>query len=337
MVSAPPGMPSSLLGRRRPLLLLLTLLLLLALLPSQAFVSRTAPRPHRHNSPAAIGTLWDPPPSPSSSPRPTQNLSAALPDLLGSRTLGLDWGSKKIGVALTAGFSQRPLGTINNPAGHSLNASRHRPTIDYLLGILKAEGAVRVVVGHPLFRDGTLSPQANVTKTFARLVADRALELGIVASAEVPFVYLWDERLTSQAAKVNIKTKSFLHSCNDIDSQAACLVLEDFYQHKGYKAEVVWPDPAVAAAAAARKVAAAEAAAAASSSSSEADSSSSDGLNPAPSAAVSSPSRANMTYDEWRRAELERYGRGTSAALPRAGNTDGSDDAGIKKKKKKKK
>ncbi len=28
-----------------------------------------------------------------------------------------------------------------------------------------------------------------------------------------PFVYLWDERLTSQAARVNIKTKAFLHSC----------------------------------------------------------------------------------------------------------------------------
>jgi putative holliday junction resolvase len=333
-------MPSSLLGRRRPFLLLLLLTLLLALLPSHAFVSRSVPHPHRHKPATAIGTLWDPPPSPSSSPRPTQNLSAALPDLLGSRTLGLDWGSKKIGVALTAGFSQRPLGTINNPAGHSLNASRHRPTIDYLLGILKAEGAVRVVVGHPLFRDGTLSPQANVTKTFARLVADRALELGIVASADVPFVYLWDERLTSQAAKVNIKTKSFLHSSNDIDSQAACLVLEDFYQHKGYKAEIVWPDPAVmaaktAAAAAAAAEVAAEAAAAAPALGSEAgSSSSSDGSNAPPPL-----TRANMTYDEWRRAELARYGRGTSAALPPAGNTDGegSDDAGIKKKKKKKK
>lgn len=27
-----------------------------------------------------------------------------------------------------------------------------------------------------------------------------------------PFVFLWDERLTSQAARVNIKTKAFLHS-----------------------------------------------------------------------------------------------------------------------------
>ena len=247
----------------------------------------------------------------------------------------MDWGSKKIGVALTAGFSQRPLGTINNPAGHSLNASRHRPTIDYLLGILKAEGAVRVVVGHPLFRDGTLSPQANATKTFARLVADRALELGIVASADVPFVYLWDERLTSQAAKVNIKTKSFLHNSNDIDSQAACLVLEDFYQHKGYKAEIVWPDAAAVAEAAAATAGATPASASEANSSRNYNSSAA-----APTALAPSPPRFNMTYDEWRRAELERYGHGTSAALSVAGNTAGDasgDDAGTTKKKKKKK
>lgn len=317
--------------RPLPLLLFLVLTLLLAILPSNAFFSFSVCRPHLHKPLLAIDTIWSPPSSPLSSPRPTQNLSAALPDLLGSRTLGLDWGSKKIGVALTAGFSQRPLGTINNPAGCSLNASRHRPTIDYLLGILKAEGAVRVVVGHPLFRDGTLSPQANATKIFARLIADRALQLEIVASADVPFVYLWDERLTSQAAKVNIKTKSFLHSSNDIDSQAACLVLEDFYQQKGYKAEIVWPDAAAVAEAATAMAGATLASASEGNKNSNAA---------APTATASPPPRASMTYDEWRRVESERYGRGTSAALPGAGNTagdGGSDDAGSTKKKKKKK
>lgn len=30
-----------------------------------------------------------------------------------------------------------------------------------------------------------------------------------------------------------------------MDSQAACLILEDFYQARAYKAEIVWPDPGV--------------------------------------------------------------------------------------------
>ena len=71
--------------------------------------------------------------------------------------------------------------------------------------------------------DGTLSPQANSTKCFGRLLANRAVELGMTlpwADEEgkrgPPFVYLWDERLTSQAARVNIKTKAFLHSCKRV-------------------------------------------------------------------------------------------------------------------------
>ena len=75
-----------------------------------------------------------------------------LPDLLGSRSLGIDWGHKKIGVAVSAGFSQRPLGTIPNAGGTSSNATRHRPTLDHILALVRAEGAVRVVMGNPLFR-----------------------------------------------------------------------------------------------------------------------------------------------------------------------------------------
>lgn len=189
-----------------------------------------------------------PPPPPSSTPGST-SVSAALPDLLGSRSLGLDWGHKKIGVGLSAGFSQRPLGTIPNAGGISGNATKSRPTFDHILALMRAEGAVRIVMGNPLFRcvvecilrtiasiarrcpdtplpitkrnsDGTLSPQANSTKTFARQLVNRAVELGMAqpwsdeaAGAAPPFLYLWDERLTSQAARVNIKTKAFLHSC----------------------------------------------------------------------------------------------------------------------------
>lgn len=81
------------------------------------------------------------------------------------------------------------------------------------------------MLSHPsIYRDGTLSPQANSTKTFARLLANRAVELGMAepwrdddegqgTTRAAPFVFLWDERLTSQAARVNIKTKAFLHRC----------------------------------------------------------------------------------------------------------------------------
>ena len=53
------------------------------------------------------------------------------------------------------------------------------------------------------------------------MLANRAVEVGMAEPwrdgdgdrpPRTPFVFLWDERLTSQAARVNIKTKAFLHS-----------------------------------------------------------------------------------------------------------------------------
>ncbi len=88
----------------------------------------------------------------SSSSLQGQNLTATIPDLLGSRSLGLDWGHKKIGVGLSAGFSQRPLGTIPNAGGINGDATKNRPTLDHILTLVRAEGAVRVVMGNPLFR-----------------------------------------------------------------------------------------------------------------------------------------------------------------------------------------
>lgn len=43
---------------------------------------------------------------------------------------------------------------------------------------------------------------------FARMLANRAVEVGLVRDPTAPFVYLWDERLTSQAARLNIKIKA---------------------------------------------------------------------------------------------------------------------------------
>lgn len=82
----------------------------------------------------------------------TSSSYSYIPDLLGSRSLGLDWGHKKVGMAVSAGFSQRPLGTIPNVGGLSTNATINRPTIDEILRLLRSEDAVRIVIGNPLFR-----------------------------------------------------------------------------------------------------------------------------------------------------------------------------------------
>lgn len=71
---------------------------------------------------------------------------------MGSKSVGLDWGHKKIGMALSAGFSERPVGTIPNTGGLSSNVTLHRATLDRILTIAKVEGAARLVLGNPLYR-----------------------------------------------------------------------------------------------------------------------------------------------------------------------------------------
>lgn len=99
-----------------------------------------------------IAAAAPPPTATAASPNTNTNFSGTIPDLLGLRSLGLDWGHKKIGVGVSAGFSQRPLGTIPNVGGTSGNATLHRPTLDHILALVRAEAAVQVVLGNPLYR-----------------------------------------------------------------------------------------------------------------------------------------------------------------------------------------
>ena len=94
---------------------------------------------------------------------------------------------------------------------------------------------------------------------------------------------------SSTSSSPTICTNTHTPSASDVDSQAACLVLEDFYQAKAYKAQVVWPDPDVEPLAAA--------AAAASSSSSEAPNAAAPPAATGGAAAAGSPLRQHMSYD----------------------------------------
>lgn len=56
----------------------------------------------------------------------------------------------------------------------------------------------------------------------------------------------WNARIAPLHPHLNpLPIPPFIHKVSDVDSQAACLILEDFYQARAYKAEIVWPDPGV--------------------------------------------------------------------------------------------
>ena len=99
------------------------------------------------------------------------------------KLLGLDLGTKTIGVAISDGmrYSATPLETIKRT---KFTADAER------LKVLIAENtAVGIVLGLPLNMDGSEGPRAQSTRAFARNLAQRIA---------IPIVF-WDERLSTSA------------------------------------------------------------------------------------------------------------------------------------------
>jgi putative Holliday junction resolvase len=129
------------------------------------------------------------------------------------RSLGLDIGERRIGVALSDpdGILASPL-TIINRTDESLD-------IEAIIDIVKSKDAGRVIVGLPCSLDGSLGEQAEKVKAFTRKLTSRL---------QVPLEYR-DERLTTvmaerlgRAAGKKAKRKA------GNDAQAAALILQGY-------------------------------------------------------------------------------------------------------------
>lgn len=109
------------------------------------------------------------------------DLRSGLPR--GQRLIGLDPGSKLIGVALSD-----VLLMLASPYG-SLKRGKLRANAAEVAAIARKEGAGGLVVGLPLGMDGSFGPAAQAAK-------DWAMAMGEACGLPVA---LWDERLSSSA------------------------------------------------------------------------------------------------------------------------------------------
>ena len=104
------------------------------------------------------------------------------------RALGVDLGSRRIGLAVTdsAGTMALPLTTLERSGGpeHDRNA---------LVDIILEEGAATVVVGLPLSLDGSSGPAAEAARHEAEALQALLEGHGVE-------VQLFDERLTTVSA-----------------------------------------------------------------------------------------------------------------------------------------
>lgn len=112
---------------------------------------------------------------------PDTNPLSALPPT--GKLLGLDLGTKTIGVAISDGmrYSATPLETIKRTK-FTQDAAR-------LIELIAENQAVGFVLGLPLNMDGSEGPRVQSTRAFARNLA---------AKVSIPIVF-WDERLSTSA------------------------------------------------------------------------------------------------------------------------------------------
>jgi putative holliday junction resolvase len=131
------------------------------------------------------------------------------------RYLGLDVGSKRIGVAVSdeLGLTAQPVLTLTRKRNP-------RDDMRSLARLCRRFGCAEIVVGNPVHLSGEASAQALKTQAFAG-------ELGQLAGLPV---YLWDERLTSREAHELLYAagKSRQEHKPLVDQVAAVLILQSF-------------------------------------------------------------------------------------------------------------
>lgn len=110
-----------------------------------------------------------------------KDLRAALPR--GQRLIGLDPGSRTIGVALSDVTLM-----LASPYG-ALKRGKLAANAAEIAAIARKEGAGGLVVGLPLSMDGTMGPAAQAARDWARAVSEAT---GLACA-------LFDERLSSAA------------------------------------------------------------------------------------------------------------------------------------------
>jgi putative Holliday junction resolvase len=135
------------------------------------------------------------------------------------RTLAIDLGSKRVGLALSdeGGRFATPYEVLT--VGSPEQASSE------ILGVIKREGVRRLVVGLPLNMDGSFGPAASSAVRWARDLSSRCA---------LPVVFI-DERLSSFDAEQRLNDRKRAgekltrkRKKEQLDAIAAATILQDF-------------------------------------------------------------------------------------------------------------
>lgn len=135
------------------------------------------------------------------------------------RVLGLDVGSKTIGMAVSD-----PLG-ITAQGLPTIRRKNKRLDFEQLAGVLNQYQVAEIVVGYPLRLSGNEGTQSGKMQLFAEELRKK---FGLP-------VHLWDERLTSsQANRVLREAELSIKKRGEaVDRMAAVLILQNWMEARG--------------------------------------------------------------------------------------------------------
>ena len=127
------------------------------------------------------------------------------------RILSLDWGLRRCGVAVSDESREF---TFTRP---QLYIKSQEELIQKVLGIVSEEKIVGIVIGLPLFSDGSESDTTKMVREFANSLSK---------NTDLPIVFV-EENLTSTAAQEEIGRKSISKIKQELDSVSAKIILEN--------------------------------------------------------------------------------------------------------------
>lgn len=147
------------------------------------------------------------------------------------KTMGLDIGDKKIGIAVSD-----DTGVISFPRETYYRVSR-RDDERYLAELVTSEGISRIVYGLPLNMNGSFGPQAEKTDQFIKRLKQRFNRDPALANVELVSS---DERLTSKMADDAMISQDMRRENRKqyVDALAASLILQNYLDRENRRQDM---------------------------------------------------------------------------------------------------
>ncbi|RXZ84483.1 Holliday junction resolvase RuvX [Paenibacillaceae bacterium] len=134
------------------------------------------------------------------------------------RIMGLDYGDRRIGVAVSDAFQWTAQGT------GVVEKRRNGSEIEEINALVREHEVSEIVVGLPKNMNGTIGPRGEICIAFAQELREKL---------NLP-VHLWDERLTTVSAERTLIEADISRKKRKlvVDKMAATLILQNYLDSK---------------------------------------------------------------------------------------------------------